>query len=464
MLQIPIAELSIPPGEVHEWRLRARTDPATGPVRTASFNQEKHFAAAVTARRDLVSETYWIGLTFTIEGGLDLTALESALRLFVQRHEVLRCTFEQLLGDLRCGVMTADEVALEHTRIGRLDSPDVVRGHLERTFDRSINTLSWPLFLLGVVIGPDSSTVYMAFDHILCDGISLVVAVDEVQRAYAAHAAGRAADLPATGSYLDFGEAQRGRYADLTADGPELMYWRSFVHAAGELFPRIPLNLGLEYGRMYPARNETLRLLNDADATAFERRCGQVGGKMFMGLLAITGMALNQLAGTGTYHGFLPISERRDPRWRGAFGWFVNTMPISFPIDAELTFEAVLGEVNTAFRELIEHVDVPFIKAWELLAPEYFGLRTWPYPVNFFSYLDFRRLPGAEHERRWQPCTIPEASHSNTGNMWFYRNSDGLYLNSIFCDVPESVDAFTAYRKAIQQILEELTPRGSIVD
>ncbi|MFY1828332.1 condensation domain-containing protein [Myxococcus fulvus] len=474
MHQLPLEQAGFHAGHVHEWRLRPAANTLAALAagdRPASYNQEKHFAAAVSARQEHVSEDYWIGLSFRIPGPLDLAALEAALLHFVKRHEVLRCGFEQLIaGDLRCDVMTPSQVRLERTDVGHFASGAAVTAHIQQTFNRDIDTLSWPLFVMGVVVEASQATVYMGFDHILCDGLSLVFAVEDVQRDYAALAAGLTPAVEPAGSYLDFGDAQRHRYSKLTADSPELDYWRAFIADAGDLFPHIPLELGLESGRMYPALNSTVRLLDDAGAQAFERLCQQRDTKLFMGLLAVVGMALRDISGSQVYRGFMPISERKDPRWRKSFGWFVNTLAIRFPIADGMKFPEVVEGVREGFEQLLRSVDVPFVKVWELLAPQYFHLRTWPFPVNFFSFLDYRKLPGADLLDVWRPKTMPESSHSNTGNMWFFRNAEGLFLHSIICDVPQSVDAFARYRAAIAATLEELirgsvrggvTPRGS---
>ncbi|WP_431727248.1 condensation domain-containing protein [Verrucosispora sp. TAA-831] len=456
--QIPLSDLDLTPGHIHEWRLRApeTLDPVTLGTKAASFNQEKHFMAAVSARREHASEDYWVAMTFQIPGQVDLTTLEAALHRFVERHEVLRCGFEHLVGGLRCDVMSPADIVLEHTDVGERTAAAAL-SHLETTFNETINTLTWPLFRMGVVVGGDHSTVFLAFDHIVCDGISLTVAVDDIQRSYAALAAGEQLPTEPAGSYLDFAESQRGRYSGIAADGPELAYWRSFIDESGGLFPPIPLDLGVEPGRMYPARNLTVRLLDDEDATAFEHLCAQHGGKLFMGLLAAVGIALRRVSGATTYHGFLPISERRDPRWRESFGWFVNTMPITFPISESLSFPEILDSVRTGFHSLIRHVDVPFVKAWELLAPQYYHLRTWPFPVNFFSFIDYRKMPNASEYDVWRPTTIPQASHTNTGNMWFYRNSSGIHLNRIIADTPQCRQAMSDYQHAIADTLTELT-------
>jgi hypothetical protein len=278
-----------------------------------------------------------------------------------------------------------------------------------------------------------------------------------MQVAYEAISRGRPPELPDVGSYLDFGDAQRDRFTAMTADGPELAHWRRFVAANGDFFPRVPLDFGVADQQLYPATNETTHLLDDARATALERVCAEHGGKLFQGVLATVGMALAEVSGVRTYRGLLPVGERKDPAWRQAFGWFVNTMPIEFPVAPDMDFAAVLAGVRDGWKELIANVDTPFIKAWELLAPHYYQLRMWPFPVNFYSFIDFRKLPGAQRAGQWRPRTIPEASHANTGNMWFFRNADGVFLNTIFPDTEQGHAAMTAYRAAIGRILHEVT-------
>jgi hypothetical protein len=462
MLQIPLSDLGIAPGHIVEWAVRAPAGQADQAAKRASYNQQKHFAAALVARAENAPEKNWVAMTFDLPGRVEMKALQEALHLFVRRHEVLRCTFEGVDGDLRCRIIAPGDVVLDRRDAGRYDTAEDTRAYLRQRFDQAINALDWPLFLMGAVVGEAATTVYMAFDHIVCDGMSLVMAVNDVQAGYEAILRGRPVALPAVGSYLDFGDAQRERYAGMTADGPELAYWRRFVAGNGDFFPRVPLDFGVADRQLYPATNETTQLLDDAQARVFERVCRQHGGKLFMGILATQGMALAEVSGVDTYRGLMPVGERKDPAWRHAFGWFVNTMPIEFAVAAGRDFADVVGGVRDGFAELIDNVDTPFIKAWELLAPHYYHLRMWPYPVNFFSFIDYRKLPGAEHRERWRPRTIPEASHSNTGNMWFFRNADGVFLNTIFPDTERGHRAMTAYRSAIARRLRELTVGAAV--
>lgn len=439
MLQAPIIELDIAPGHVIEWRLRPpRASGASAKDdRNGSYNQEKHFSVALDARTDDEPLASYVACTFQLPGPPDRAALEAALLYFVRRHEVLRCEFRHLGGDLTCRPMAAGDAVLDPVDIGPLTTRQGVRDHVEDRF-RRIDTLSWPLLAMGAVFRPESTTVFLGFDHLVSDGLSTPIAVNDIATAYTAATRGRAPGRPEVGSYLDFGHEQRLRHASLGADDARLDRWKAFMRGNGGFFPPFPLDLGVAPGEMYGTVNDTDTLLTGAGAEAFEAHCRKADGKVFMGVLAAVGEALRREGGPEVYRGLMPVSDRGRGRYAEAMGWFVNTMPIAFPVPAGADFAQVVAGVRDAAAEMRDHLDVPFVKAWRLLAPEYADLRSWPYAVNFFSYLDFRRSPGGERQHALKARKHIWASHSNGICFWFHRNETGMHVNTIYADTPQA--------------------------
>jgi hypothetical protein len=484
MFQVSLATLEIAPGTVTEWRLRP-VDPTRQTVarrlpQEASFNQEKHYRAALQSRGALDPRTFsvtnsaefvtdecaavdpvgvvdsWIATTFEIKGPLDRSALESALLLFVQRHEVLRCDFHQPGDNLMCRPLDPDEVCLDVTDERYVDSTAALQDYLTERFEKMTDILSWPLFVMGAVVRKGSTTVYLAFDHIVCDGMSMPNVVHDVASAYYAFANDRQLRLPATGSYLDFGREQRSLYQDMRADDSRLEYWKSFISRNGEFFPRFPLELGIESDELYPTINRSVQLLGAREVTQLEGYCRAAGAGMFMAILSAAASSLREAGGPDTYRGFMPISERREAFWKHSIGWFVNTMPIEFSVSTDKTFAEILGGVRDAYVAMMENVQVPFVKAWELLAPQHFDKRSWPYPVNFFSYVDFRRSPGAEMHDDLIPTMHVWAARSNGINFWFHRNTSGLHMNVIFADTPQARETATFYQKTLMNTISRV--------
>ncbi|MCX4695079.1 condensation domain-containing protein [Streptomyces sp. NBC_01408] len=464
MRQFPLEMHHVAPGRVVEWRLRTTAAEAGGPDdesgRWASFNQEKHFTVAEESRAADDPVASWVSVTFEVAGPLDQPALARALLSLVQRHEVLRCAFRRLAGELACEPFDPAGLSLEAQHVGTFETSERLGGFLAERFRQSIDTLSWPLFIMGAVLREDSATVYLTFDHIVCDGMSMPIVVHEVLTAYEALCRGEDIALPPAPSYLDFAEEQRGRYLSIDASDERLGYWKEFMARGGEFFPRFPLDLGVEPDRLYPIVNEASTLLDAAETEVFEKACLTVDGKPFMGLLAAVAVCLREAGGPGVYRGFMPVSERGRGVWTDSVGWFVNTMPIEFDASPGRDFAQVMASVRAGFTEMIGHIDVPFVRAWELLAPEQFAARSWPYPVNFFSYIDMRRCRGADRHEDWQPASHVWSARANGACSWFQRDADGLHMNSIYVDTDAARRTMGDFQDALRGTVQEIARSG----
>lgn len=114
MRQFPLEALDLAPGRLVEWRLHRTGERGggggEGPVRRASFNQDKHFTVAEEGRREDDEFSSWLAVTFEVPGALDRQALESALLHFARRHEVPGANSGAWRGSWRanrCGLRTS---------------------------------------------------------------------------------------------------------------------------------------------------------------------------------------------------------------------------------------------------------------------------------------------------------------------------------------------------------------------
>ncbi|WP_215455326.1 condensation domain-containing protein [Streptomyces sp. ATCC 21386] len=481
MLQIPFSDATIEPGTVISWSLHTKRAAAIS-LTSASFNQDKHHSSSEATRSTSDGIASSITVTFEITGELDTKALAAALLLLVRRHEVLRCEFQRLAGDLNCTALAPDSITLEAEEVGRFHNGDDLHTHLDKTF-KSIDTLSWPLFLMGAVVRDNGATVYLCFDHIVCDGLSMPVVVNELQTSYAALSADRTPELPAAASYLTFGDDQRRRYAALRPDDDRLRYWKDFIRGNGGFFPRFPFDLGVPEGHLYPLVNRALPLLDPHRTDALAAGARASGGSVFTAVLAAAATAQHRFGGPGVYRGLLPISERTDEGrgehggvnageadgaadeaaggasnpWQHSVGWFVNTMPIEFRVGEGGTDHATtIARARTAYGALQRHTDIPFVRAWELLAPETFALHHWPFPVNFFSYIDFRRTPGGLQHPLWKPKLHVWAARGNGISHWFHRTATGLHVNMLHVDTPQAHEIGDALHEELVRVLREI--------
>lgn len=440
MLQQPLADLDITPGYVVEWALE-RSEGRSGSEQLTSYNQRKHYAVTGDTEVPGQSVDSWIALTFELSGPLDRSAFAAALQAFATRHEILRCDFDRAEadGDLTCAVIDSEDVVTTPLDVGFIESAEVLREHIFSFFCDRTDTAAWPLIAVGTVEGPHSTTVFVACDHLVSDGGSVPIIARDLSTAYDAEIHGDPAVLPAAGSYVDFSEQQRRAYDTLAATDPRLARWRTFMSRNGGFFPKFPLDLGIEDDLvMHPAVNRTDELAGKDAAAELSACCADRSVRMPAVLLAATGAALRELGGPDTYRTLMPVGERGSGEFAGSIGWFVNTMPVEFCVAAHLEFEEIVARANNAVTEMLADVDVPFVQAWYALAPELAELPAWPYAVNFFSYMDFRKAAGGDDPVVNRGSMHVWSSSSNGICNWFHRNNDGLFVNTIRVDTPQA--------------------------
>ncbi|MFD9484365.1 condensation domain-containing protein [Streptomyces sp. NPDC059991] len=464
MLQLPVEEMEMAPGHAMEWTVSAAgtagLPQGSDPGALASYNQKDHFSVAQNLRAADFGYASYIGGSFEIRGSVDRVALEAALLHLVCRHEVLRCVFSAGTDGPALEVVPPQDVKLERVDIGRIDSPAEARAYV-RQFLQGTDTLRGPWIVMGAMIREESTTVYFACDHLLTDGVSTPVAVHDIATAYAAYADGREPSLPEARSFLDHGGAERRRGAAMGPGDALLDHWKEFVaRNGGQLFPRFPLDLGIEPGVAYRAVNEADALLPSGRLDAMEARCRSVGGRTSAGVLAALGVSLRREGGPEVYRALVPVSTRGQGPYEHSMGWFVNTLPVEFPVADDTDFAGIMAGAQGALQAMRPYADAPFVRVFDLLTANQTGPRVWPFAVSFFSYLDFRRTPGAHSHVAWKARKYVSTTHSNGIFFWFHRDHTGLHLNSIFVDTSEARRTKAALVKTLVQTLDSIARTG----
>ncbi|WP_035982712.1 condensation domain-containing protein, partial [Bradyrhizobium sp. STM 3843] len=170
----------------------------------------------------LAGGTYNISAAVRLVGRLDVTALSTALSEVVRRHEVLRTRFVPQ-GD--SAVQRIDPpwpLALEPVAV----SADEARQRAERIMQQPFD-LRHDRLLRAALLGlaPDDHVLVLSMHHVVSDGWSLGVLVGEVERLYAAFAAGQPSQLAALPiQYADYAVWQR-RWLAEAALQRQLCYW-----------------------------------------------------------------------------------------------------------------------------------------------------------------------------------------------------------------------------------------------
>ena len=316
----------------------------------------------ITWQLDPHSSAYTIPGALHLRGELDEDALRHSFQQLIQRHEALRTRFYERDGQAFQRVeATAD---FELPVIDLSDLPNAVREaraqQVREDQARSPFDLeTGPLLRVTLVrLGDEEHQLLVTLHHIIADGWSLNILIDEFSRLYAAAAQGQSLELPPLAlQYADYGSWQRQWLAE--GEGQrQLTYWTAQL---GDEHPA--LNLATDHPRAAQHRHSASRHRQRLDArlSAAIRQTAQAhDSTSFMLLLATFQTLLYRYSGQRDIRIGVPNANRPRHETQGLIGFFINTLVLRAELDGRLPFNQLLAATRETTLAAQAHQDLPF--------------------------------------------------------------------------------------------------------
>lgn len=301
---------------------------------------------------------YNASMRFALEGGLERDLLERSLREVVRRHEVLRMGFAAEDGSPMVMPESFFELAFRDMRDDPTPRESMCRDQsamAARPFD-----LSRPPLLRAALyrLGDKRHELLLTVHHIIFDGASIDILLQELEQLYFAFREGRPSPLPDLPlQCADAAVAERGRL-DGEARERMLAFWRS------KLGDELPV-LALPGDRPRPSaqsfRGETLqRTLRSELVAAIEETCRRERTTPFMLMLAAYSVWLCRYASQAEVVVGSPFALRGDRDTRGLIGFFVNTLALRVKVDGRASFRQLLRQTRQLCLEAYPYAEFPF--------------------------------------------------------------------------------------------------------
>lgn len=449
-------------GELVEFRTPAATlaAAAQAPVHPAppSHLQENHLRRRLANASAGRPHAPWLGIHFDLPGRADTVALAGALTAWIRRHPTLLTWFAPQDGGFRRHAVAPETVRFTPVRLGGEVSGADIRDHLRATLVPATDPTAWPPLMAAVVLRPTHSTVVLAVDHAHTDALSLQHFYDELRSCYAAELAGTDADLPEAGSYVDFCRLDRNRAARIDAASPEVARWADFLRGGR---PADPVDLGTEPGRMYPSAALSLDVLTAAESDAFARTCKASGAGFSAGMLAALALCQHRLGAQDTYRALTVVHTRDEPRWERAHGWFVNAVPVEFPV-GERPFADL---VSTAQNALVRARGLSAVTPMRLveLLPELPGLQLdASQTLPLVSYVDFRHASGSREWAARDAGFLLGEGRVQGLHIWVNRLWDRTYMRIEHPDTPLAREGARRLADGVRQVMHEAAGTATV--
>ncbi|MGW1197862.1 condensation domain-containing protein [Streptomyces sp. NPDC002536] len=471
MLMTTLSEYGVRPGLLREWTLdeepfRAAARPGSAEwVGPPSYNQEWHlkFASRLAERGSGIP--LWMGFAFELPGPLDVEAFREALRTWTGQHETLRSGFRMSGAKPELFTVCSDAVSVQDVVLGEFTGDDDISGCLQKRIDEATDAFRWPSHVVETVERADSTTVIVALDHAHTDGFSVMTAVAEWQRLYAACVEGRSAELPAVRSYVDFGAAERAAAQRIDAGHPAVGHWSRFIAAGDDRLLRFPLDLGVAEGELLPHAKLDVRLLDASEAQAVEAVCHDAGGGFLTGLLAAFAMVTHSITGDPVYRTVMPVHTRSRPEQQHSMGWYVGVAPVEVGLGAAEGFHDVVRAAHRSARTTLRHGRVPIARIAELLGTEAEWERRMPEVFPFVSFIDTRVIPGVRQWPEWNARTVARLrTRGSKVNFWLHRTHDGVLLTARYPGTGTAEVSVADFVGRVQGVLRSAAGRGTAVE
>ena len=354
--------------------LHSGTQVLLPPVRQVSREQDLPLSFAQQRlwflhRLEPDSSFYNMHAAFSLEGQLNIPALERCFNEIIRRHEVLRTTFAEVDGYPVPVVTSVMEFRIDVDDLSGMENvamgPEIERRVHAETL-RSFSLASGPLLRVSIMrVAAEEHLVVFVVHHIAADGWSMGVIVREVAALYEAYVRGAESPLPELPiQYADFAHWQRSWLRDEVL-ASQLDYWRKELAGAPTVLelpgdrPRPPVQTfhGARFNFSFSVSlNERLKEFSQAE-----------GVTLFMSLLAGLGIVLSRYSGQTDILVGTTIANRNRAETEDLIGFFVNMLVMRTDLSGRPSVRELLRQVRERALEAYAHQDLPFEKLVEEL-------------------------------------------------------------------------------------------------
>ena len=347
---------------------------------------------------------YLVPGAFNIQGSLNIRALEYSIEALIQRHEILRTTFQVHQGQPVQHVHPTVAFKfpfIDLQGLSPVDRENAVRQLLTQELQHQCNLARGPLLWSCLLhLGAHEHVLLLTMHHIISDGWSNDVMLQDLSLFYKNYNHRQQTQLPSLPiQYADYAIWQRKSLTDNVLED-HLAYW------CQQLTGVIPLEMPTDYLRP-PLQSYNGALLTEPLPKKLYKHLldlsQQENVTLFMLLLASFQVLLARYSGQSDISIGTVIANRTQPELEGLIGFFVNTLVLRSDLSGNPSFADLLKHVRSITLDAYAHQEVPFEKLVEVLQPQrdlsrsplfqiMFGIQQPPEITDMFEGATVRRL------------------------------------------------------------------------
>ncbi|TBR57013.1 hypothetical protein B4U84_26650, partial [Westiellopsis prolifica IICB1] len=318
------------------------------------------------------SSFYNIAAAVRLKGRLNVAGLQQSFNAIISRHEALRTNFQTIEGQPIAVISEATPFTLPIFDISNLPAnqqqaevKQQASQEAQKPFDLKTDLL---LRVKLLRLHQEEHIILLTIHHIVSDGWSMGVLVQELAILYQAFSNKQPSPLPALPiQYVDFAAWQR-RWLQGEVLKTQISYWLQQLKNAPKVL-ELPTDHPRPAIQTFRGANYSFEL-SDKLSFALNKFSRQQGTTLFMTLLAAFQTLLWRYTGSEDIVVGSPIANRNRAEIEGLIGFFVNTLVLRTNFAGNPTFSELLKRVREVSLGAYAHQDLPFELLVEELQPE----------------------------------------------------------------------------------------------
>ena len=303
-----------------------------------------------------------------ITGNLKIDTLEKSLQEIVNRHEVLRTNFQAVNGQPIQVINFENTFQLkieDWTNINQEDIKKAIQKEIETPFNLATDNL---LRVIIAQIKTDEFLLIVTMHHIISDGWSLGIFIQELSTIYQNYLQGKSSALPdLTIQYADFANWQKQWLTGEILE-KQIKYWQEQLKAAPSLL-QLPTDKPRPSIMTFNGKSHNVKI-NPEITQELQNLSKKIGTTLFMTLLAIFATLLYRYSHQQDILIGSPIANRNRSEIEPLIGCFINTLVLRTKFTENLNFPELLNQVKETTLAAYDHQDVPFEQIVEAIKPE----------------------------------------------------------------------------------------------
>jgi len=327
-----------------------------------SFGQQRMWFQDQLSINSAVSNNISIALKIT--GSLNTSALAQSLKAILERHEILRTTYQAIAGEPMQIINPIGDWQLEIIDLQDLSALEQVQEVERLTQAQACQpfNLEKDLLLRSTLLQlqRNEHLLLLTLHHIAVDAWSIGIFFRELSRFYAAFTKGEPSpfeSLPI--QYADFAIWQRQYMKDKVLE-EDLAYWKQQLQHAPDLLP-LPCDRPRPAVQSFTGKTLSFTIPQHL-VDALREISQQNEATLFMGLVAALQTLLMRYSGQEDILIGTPIANRHHPEVENLIGCFINTLVLRTDLSGNPSFRKLIQHVRETILGALAHQTLPFEK------------------------------------------------------------------------------------------------------